>query len=91
MTKSEIEQATQKYSEKHIDNFHRQIGFNAGANYVNEKQPYTADDMKSLLHFIADEQFFRSYGFWYSALPKYKNMKYTIDEVIKLWEESKNG
>jgi frataxin-like iron-binding protein CyaY len=89
MTKSEIEQATRKYSEKHIDNFHRQIGFEAGANFVNSKQPYNALDMQSFWIWA------NANGYFYSPLNEcWLNednetdfaTEYTIEEVIKLWE-----
>jgi len=88
MTKSEIEQATQKYSEKHIDNFHRQIGFNAGANYVNEKQPYTAEDMQGFAEWIGKQgwEYHPAYDGW-----KIYNEYKTTTQLLKLWEESKNG
>ena len=94
MTKSEIEQDTIKYSEKHKTNFHRQIGFEAGANYVNEKQPYTAGDMQSFLNWTAENGFHRCTNddeFWWEKSWDDSNYGYGTDELIKLWEESKNG
>jgi hypothetical protein len=47
----------------------------AGAKFVNDKQPYTAEDMKN-------------YAMFASLKPRWISID---NELLKLWEEQRNG
>ena len=55
MTKQEIEQAAKKFVElQHTLNIIRtpQCYFRSGANFVNDKQKYTAEDMENIATWV---------------------------------------
>ena len=92
MTAQEIEQEAYK----------RQFGNNsevfiAGANFVNSKQPYTAEDMQSIIKYIINALFDAKSSLTYSIsrdkwmqYVDYKWKEVTITHILKLWEVSKN-
>ena len=103
MTKQEIKQAEKEANaygypyfncEKH-EAFND--GFLAGANFVNERQPFSAEDMKQFLYDITmDWDLVFEKG---TAAPMWRwrgNEEYakevglkTEDDLLKLWEETK--
>jgi hypothetical protein len=107
MQKFEIEQAAKEHSTYYLvdpslqvdDNKNKQIdqskrkSFIAGATFVNERQPYTAEDIDIFLVWANKKWEYNSLlKMWLWCLPKEATSKQlsTID-LIKLWEESKNG
>jgi hypothetical protein len=98
MTKTEIEQAAKTYSDFYDGMYSgRYFGFIAGANFVNSKQPYTAEDIVSAIKFGMTEQRKGKciitknmiVKFWDSQFINEKLLQVEDDELIKLWEESK--
>jgi hypothetical protein len=93
LSKQEIEDHTEKLlGQNSATSYYK--GFIAGANYVNERQPYTAGDMQSFLNWTAENGFHRCTNddeFWWEKSWDDSNYGYGTDELIKLWEESKNG
>ena len=86
MDKLQIEQAAKEYTDKTwIGDAKRisSVSFKAGATFVNTKQPYTGEDMESFGNFLM--QLVKDFNEG-KEIPKWE----TFDELIKLWEESKN-
>lgn len=90
MTKQEIE----KLSGDWADNFDTsdptfakikrqtaEISYRKGAEMVNEKQPYSADDMTDFAEWSSNHQ----HLLWDNG----KYLRYA--ECLRIWEESKNG
>lgn len=65
-----------------------ELSYKKGAEMVNSKQPYTAEDMKSFAIWVDNRcrfpfPFSNEELVWHNYEPK------TLDEVLKLWEENK--
>jgi hypothetical protein len=78
MTQKEIKQAAKEY---HYYETNLESTFIAGANFVNERQPYTAKDM------VQFHMWMETFGHNYIR----KIAKHVVqnDELLKLWEKSK--
>jgi hypothetical protein len=85
MTKQEIEQASKEHSQDVIT---YQVGYIAGATFVNERQPYTAEDMKPLLSILQEISAWLSFNL-HPSMYELSKLKQDIDELLKLWEEKK--
>lgn len=100
MKKQEIEQAAKEFSKQEYngdepvyddeDLFWQQICYKRGAEMVNERQPYSREDMNEFLWWVRTQMFpVRDGWIWrYQNITDAKIIK--ADELIKLWEESKN-
>jgi len=99
MTKHEIEQAAKNVYPQcdglrniynNADNDLKEEGFIKGANFVNSKQPYTAEDMEDCITWISNSQFDFDGNGWVSTKIYYSGCIYSFCELLKLWEVSKN-
>jgi len=79
------------------DNDLKEEGFVKGANFVNIRQPYTAEDMQSIIKYIINALFDAKSSLTYSIsrdkwmqYVDYKWKEVTITHILKLWEVSKN-
>jgi CRISPR/Cas system-associated protein Cas10 (large subunit of type III CRISPR-Cas system) len=96
MTKQEIrDEAKKRYSSnEELDAFCRSA-YCLGAEMVNEKQPYTAEDMKKAIKLL--QQLRKIYLFHVDADGKPQadifqilNIWPKVNELLKLWEEQRN-
>jgi hypothetical protein len=89
LNKQEIEKYAKDITD--IAGWDREVyisGFIDGSTFVNELQPYTAEDMKKFAEDCNKRGCFYSHNdklWWY----RYSDDKQTSDELLKLWEESK--
>jgi len=102
MTPQEIKQASKGWADNFdssVPNFAKikqqtaEISYRKGAEMVNSRQPYTAEYMASFARFVKKRWTPIDTGGWVENDKKFylpHNVK-TDEQVIKLWEESKNG
>ena len=90
MTNQEIEQAANSFIANnakvpHIDHW----SFRQGANFVNENQPYSANDLHKFWIWANANGWYCANltELWYND--ETGDVPYEIEEIIKLWEESK--
>ena len=92
MTKQEIEQAANIWDDDPKNCIPiPYLAFIAGAEMVNAKQPYTAEDMKLFVIWFCKEVISFSNDL-YTIIDKKTNYLIAIkfDELLKLWEEQSN-
>jgi len=67
------------------------ISFRAGAEMVNQKQPYSREDMIAFLSWVQYNGFIYNSdsGVWISESMEFSGCAYSDDELLKLWEETK--
>ena len=93
MTKTEIEQAATDYINSLGTSLLRstiltkRISFIAGAEFINSRQPYTDEDMRKFSVWFRNEVIEVTGDNGY-VLFSYRDV-YSMEEVIKLWKESK--
>jgi hypothetical protein len=100
MTNQEIEKAAKEWGDNfggstiqiaQIKQVTARLSYRKGAEMVNQKQPYSAEDMKLFFVFCYENNWIPTSSLangWINAgTDEYKN----FDELIKLWEESRNG
>jgi hypothetical protein len=80
---------------KHITgDYYQQLNYIAGATMVNELQPYTAEDIKSLLKWISDKMiedpWFRPSSHINNSWFVHTKGHLYFDEILELWEEQRN-
>ncbi|HPR92321.1 MAG TPA: hypothetical protein PLR64_03670 [Candidatus Dojkabacteria bacterium] len=65
--------------------------FRSGAEMVNEKQPYSREDMIAFLSWVQYNGFIYNSdsGVWISESMEFSGCAYSDDELLKLWEETK--
>jgi len=99
MTTQEIEDFAKEYSKCGFDqngdiyDGYAKLSFIAGAEMVNSRQPYTAEYMASFARFVKKRWTPIDTGGWVENDKKFylpHNVK-TDEQVIKLWEEQRNG
>ena len=86
MTEKEIDIATKKYTRYKI----WQVHYKEGATFVNEIQPYTAEDFEKYGEWMSVKGWCHSpfKKVWYN---RFNETVLTFSQLLKLWEESKNG
>jgi len=82
MTNNEIKNA----SKLNMSGDHAyEMGFIAGANFVNERQPYTAEDMVNAFEWLESSGFRQIFiSTWRSV---YYEPVFSTNKLLKLWEE----
>ena len=94
MTAQEIEQAALKWctnQENSLIPFNNPIRlFYEGANFVNEKQPYTKEDMVSFANMVSMYECDPETGLYFLHGQKYiKVVHKTTECLLRIWEEKK--
>ena len=96
MKKEEIEQAAKEFAHTQTKPeagyiLNTYIGYKRGAEMVNERQPYSREDMIAFLSWVQYNGFIYNSdsGVWISESMEFSGCAYSDDELLKLWEETK--